>query len=114
MFMKAIFLLLLKETVGTRWRKSFSVQNVLQKNVLQKRKEKNPMKVEVFVQLDRPARSKGADRYQGRIEGEDWFVYIPQALSRQAASRPVSMLTITIEDSQETKENSQETAKLRY
>jgi hypothetical protein len=42
------------------------------------------MKKETIVNLEKPARKSGADRYEGMLDNKVWQVYIPQSISRDA------------------------------
>ena len=51
------------------------------------------MKKTMVVELKRPAKKKGGDRY----EVADFVIYIPQDISRQANGAPYPHISITFE-----------------
>ena len=56
-------------------------------------------KVTVLVQLTRPAKKSGGDRYEGMThKGEDFVVYFPQSISRQENQEPAKSLQVEIEE----------------
>ena len=55
------------------------------------------MKAKVIVNLEKMARSTGADRYQGMLDGKMWQVYIPQSITRTGVGRAIKEFTVTIE-----------------
>lgn len=54
------------------------------------------MKHQVEMKLEKPASSKGGDRYKGTLANKDFVVYIPQEITR-ADGKPCSTLSITVE-----------------
>jgi len=50
------------------------------------------------LELKRPAKSQGGDRYETPVEGEakPWAIYIPQSVSRNGGGDPAKKLTIVI------------------
>jgi hypothetical protein len=54
------------------------------------------MKTEIIFRLERPAKSKGADRYEAE-KLADFKIYVPQEISRESGSKPVDKITITFD-----------------
>ena len=50
----------------------------------------------VRVELEKPARKSGGDRYQGKLDSKDWQIYLPQSISR-ATGMAAKKFTVTIE-----------------
>lgn len=50
------------------------------------------------VYIEKPAKRSGGDRYTGRLNDEDWQVYLPQSLTRFGTLPPQQAFVITITD----------------
>lgn len=54
------------------------------------------MKEQVIVVPEKLARKMGGDRYVGQLQGGEWKLYLPQAITR-AEGMPAKEILITIE-----------------
>ena len=55
-------------------------------------------KIKIKLTLVNPARKAGGDKYEGEMEGEDFFPYIPQDISRKTPDKsPAKEIMCTLE-----------------
>jgi hypothetical protein len=57
------------------------------------------MEVKIKLMLERMAKKKGGDRYQGGYDGENLTIYLPQSISRPEGSVKQELI-MTISDSE--------------
>ena len=54
-------------------------------------------KIEIKLELAKPARKQGGDKYEGRYEGDEFHPYLPQRISRPDGRTPVREIKCTLE-----------------
>lgn len=45
--------------------------------------------------LDKPAQKSGADRYAGKLAGEDIIIYLPQSITRKGGA-PALLIDVAV------------------
>jgi len=48
------------------------------------------------MELERPAKKDGGDRYKGKCDGNEILFYVPQSVSRPDGANPVPKLNVTL------------------
>lgn len=55
-----------------------------------------PEKVTFMMELERPAKKEGGDRYKGKCDSTEVMFYVPQSVSRPDGGSPIERFEVTL------------------